>query len=192
MSVEDRIATARQEIDRDPNGILSLGTRIELWKELAALAPNNAYKRRVALNQRCVRQVIDRWRERFDNDSGIDEMLRLADDVTAGLADDLYASAARDRFYVDVVDNRRYGADASAMFVGLGAANTVLEALVRVESDAIPDAIDDEELDPEAYDTSYLCASAAARGLNGRPADAGARRAFWFWYLDEAIPLTYT
>jgi hypothetical protein len=38
------------------------------------------------------------------------------------------------------------------------------------------------------YDTSYLCASAVAGGLNGRPADASKRRAFWTWYLQTAVP----
>jgi hypothetical protein len=63
--------------------------------------------------------------------------------------------------------------------------------LAEDNGDAIPEAEDDKDLDPEAYDTSYLCASAAARGLNGRPANIEARRAFWLWYLDEAIPQIY-
>ena len=40
-------------------------------------------------------------------------------------------------------------------------------------------------------DCSYACACVVAGGINWRPADEGdveARRAFWMWYLNEAIP----
>jgi len=40
-------------------------------------------------------------------------------------------------------------------------------------------------------DCSYACACAVAGGMNWRPADevdVEARRAFWMWYLNEAIP----
>jgi hypothetical protein len=118
-------------------------------------------------------------------------MLQLAEEVVAGETDPDAAIVERDRFYVDVVETRQYGDYPSARFVGLAAANTIVEALVEDNGDAIPEAEDDEDLDPEAYDTSYLCASAAARGLDGRPADIEARHAFWLWYLDEAIPEIY-
>ncbi|OLL11247.1 hypothetical protein BKH17_12145 [Actinomyces oris] len=40
-------------------------------------------------------------------------------------------------------------------------------------------------------DCSYACACVVAGGINWRPADevdVEARRAFWMWYLTEAIP----
>lgn len=42
-------------------------------------------------------------------------------------------------------------------------------------------------------ESSYSCASAAASALNWQPlelTDVPARRAFWTWYLNEAIPTT--
>ena len=192
MTFEAAIEAARRELGGNADGILSLGRRKAIWTAGAALSDaRTSYVRRVRLADACVRHVLDRWTERFADDDGVVRMLDLARDVVTGTTDGRTASAARDRFYVDVVDNRKYGSDASAMFVGLGAANTVLEALVVDTADAIPDEDDDEDLDPEAYDTSYMCASAAARGLNGRPADVERRRAFWRWYVDEAVPATY-
>ena len=41
-------------------------------------------------------------------------------------------------------------------------------------------------------DCSYACACVVAGGINWRPADevdVEARRAFWMWYLNEAIPI---
>ncbi|WCA43837.1 Imm5 family immunity protein [Actinomyces oris] len=43
-------------------------------------------------------------------------------------------------------------------------------------------------------DCSYVCACAVAGGMNWRPADEvdlEARRAFWMWYLNEAIPSVF-
>ena len=53
------------------------------------------------------------------------------------------------------------------------------------------DMVDDDELLPDTLESSYSCASAAAGTLNWQPlelTDVPARRAFWTWYLDEAIP----
>lgn len=192
MAIQDSIAAARDDLARNLEGALSLGHRTVIWRDLAALAdPRTGYERRVRLNDACVRHVLERWEERFPGDPGVVEILDIAARRVAGTIDDEEAGDRRDRFYVEVVENRQYPGDASAMFVGLAAANTVMEARIEDNEDAIPEAEDDEQLDPEAYDTSYMCASAAARGLNGRPADVPARRGFWTWYLDTAIPQAY-
>ena len=52
---------------------------------------------------------------------------------------------------------------------------------------------DDDDLLPDSLESSYSCASAAAGALNWMPlelTDVPARRAFWTWYLNEAIPTT--
>lgn len=192
VKLQMTLETARRELSTSADGSVSLRARADIWKELAVASdPGTAYARRVCLNDACVRHVQHRWIERFPNDAGVERMLGLAREVVAGGVDEPTASDARDRFYVDVVDTRKYGSDASAMFVGLAAANTVLEALNPDNFDAIPVEEDDEDLDPAAYDTSYLCASAVARGLNGRSANVEQRRAFWRWYLCDAIPEIY-
>lgn len=192
MAIQDSIAAARNDLAGNAEGALSLGHRTTIWRDLVALAdPRTGYERRVRLNDACVRHVLDHWEERFPGDPGVTEMLDIAARRVAGTIEDEAAGDARDRFYVEVVETRKYPGDPSAMFVGLAAANTVIEARIEDNEDAIPEAEDDEQLDPEAYDTSYMCASAAARGLNGRPADVPARRAFWTWYLETAIPQVY-
>ena len=57
------------------------------------------------------------------------------------------------------------------------------------------DMVDDDELLPDTLESSYSCASAAAGALNWQPleqTDVPARRAFWTWYLNEAIPWALT
>lgn len=192
MEILDFITYANKSLEANENGILTLKNRADIWAALAALSDDKTgYIRRVQLNCACVNHVLDRWYARFPGDDSVEQLLRLADQVVAGEVDQDTAIRQRDRSYVDIVETRKYGDDPSAMFVGLAAANTVIEALVKNNVDAIPSADDDEDLDPEAYDTSYMCASAAARGLNGRPADIEARRRFWAWYLNQAIPAVY-
>jgi hypothetical protein len=191
--VSDVIASAQAELAQSPEGILSLKHRARIWAQLATLSDARiGHVRRVQLNEACVRRVLDRWHARFPGDNGVERLLKFARQVVDGQVDEVRALEQRDRFYVDVVETRRYADDASAMFVGLAAANTVIEALIANNDDAIPNVDDDEEMDPETYDVSYLCASAAARGLNARPADAEARRDFWTWYLNQAIPEAYS
>ena len=79
-----------------------------------------------------------------------------------------------------------------ASFVADAASSTVISACyLDLEYDVANSAEEDDEKLPDALDTSYCCASAAAKVLNWMPVedtDVAARRAFWSWYLDEAIP----
>ena len=50
---------------------------------------------------------------------------------------------------------------------------------------------DDDELLLDSLECRYACTCAVAGGMNWRAAaevDVEARRSFWLWYLDEAIP----
>jgi hypothetical protein len=192
MAILDLIASAQAALADDPDGILTLKRRADLWAALAAMSDaRTGHVRRVHLNAACVRHVLDRWRDRFSEDDGVERMLGLASAVVAGRIDSGLAIEQRDRFYVDVVETRKYDDNPSAMFVGLAAANTVIEALIEDNADAIPATSHDEDMDPETYDPSYMCACAAAGGLNGRSANIEARRRFWAWYLSQAIPEIY-
>jgi len=191
LDVAIAIADARSEVATDVAGILSLKSRKRVWHALAAgLDEHIAQAARVKIDALCVRRVMPIWAARFDPDE-IEAMLSLADAVVAGSVDANDAAQQRDRFYTDVVDNREYGSDPLPMYVGHAAANTVIEALTLNHVDAMPQADDDEDLDPESYLPCYLAACAAAGGMNDRPASSERRRAFWLWYLDEAVPAAY-
>ena len=79
-----------------------------------------------------------------------------------------------------------------ALMVADAATSMVISACYRnPDHDTADNDNDDEELAPDSYETSYTCASAAAGAMNWMPVDQAnveARRAFWMWYLDEAIP----
>ena len=65
------------------------------------------------------------------------------------------------------------------------AANTIVTATDSSFID-LSEGSDDYELDPEAFEPSYLVASAFAGGL-GRNGNPEQRRMFWEWYLCTAI-----
>jgi hypothetical protein len=72
---------------------------------------------------------------------------------------------ARDAFYVDVVDDQGYEPDEyPAMFLGHAAANTVVTAAATFTFDE-SDLRADLNLDAEAFEPSFLVASAFAGGL---------------------------
>jgi len=191
LDVSLAVANARSEVATDAAGILSLKSRKRMWHALAAgLDERVGWAARVKLDALCVRRVMPIWAARFDPDE-IKAMLSLADAVVAGSLDANDAAQQRDRFYTDVVDNREYGSDPPPMYVGHAAANTVIEAMTPNHVDAMPQADDDEHLDPESYLPCYLAACATAGGMNDRPASSERRRAFWLWYLDEAVPAAY-
>lgn len=191
FDVATAIANARSEVAIDAAGILSLKSRKRVWNALAAGSDTHvALAARVTLDALCVRRVMAVWASRFDSDE-IESMLSLAEAVVAGSVDTTDAAQTRDRFYTDVVDDRDYGSDPLAMYVGHAAANTVIEAMTPSHVDAMQQADDDEDLDPESYLPCYLAACAAAGGMNDQPSSSEQRRAFWLWYLDEAVPAVY-
>ena len=79
-----------------------------------------------------------------------------------------------------------------AIFVANAAQHMVISACHRDPHYVIDEELeDDDELLPDSLDCSYACACAVAGGMNWRPADevdVEARRAFWMWYLNDAIP----
>lgn len=195
MNLEDVLLASKHEVSHSVDGRLSLLTR---KKVLVALGTSGGspdleqtgFRRRVLLDALCVRHVMHVWSEHFPGHDGPEVMLSTAFSVANEAMSLDRAQRLRDSFYVDAIDGRDYSVDqAPAMFVAHAAANTVVTAMVRNIEDSLPEESDDEDLDPESYLPSHLCASACAGGLNGdHAARVEDRRSFWMWYLDEAVP----
>ena len=196
-AVNQEIMAAHAELESKDNtkGILSLGTRTRIWN--AMLDPESAersYRHRIELKIRCVQHVQDYWDRAFPDDNRVEEMLSLAQRLVERQVDTEEAERRSDRFLIDVYDRvEDYNSITQpAVFVADGAAHAVSSATHRnPEYDVSDDTLEDDELLPDSLETSYTCASAAAGALNWQPVedtDVSARRAFWLWYLDEAIP----
>ena len=196
-AVNREIMAAHTELESKDNvkGVLSLRTRTRIWT--AILDPDNAhrsYRYRIELKIRCVRHVQHYWDRAFPGDKRVEEMISLAQGLVERQIDADAAERRCDRFLMDVYDKvENYNSITQpAVFVADGATHAVSSATHRTpEYDISDDTLDDDEFLPDSLETSYACASAAAGALNWQPleeTDVAARRAFWMWYLDEAIP----
>ena len=168
-AVRVEVEAARGELVDAGNvkGILSLPARTRIWQ--AMLDPQDAersYRCRTELKMACLRRVLPLWERAFPGDDRVQEMLNLTQGLIDASQDPDDAEMTSDEFLADVYDEIE-------------------------DFDVVGDIEDDDELLPDSLETSYCCASAAAGALNWQPledTDVDARRAFWLWYLDEAIP----
>ncbi|TFH50727.1 immunity protein [Actinomyces viscosus] len=196
-AVNIEIENGKSELSAEDNikGILSLGARIRIWRAMTDPADAEvSYHNRIALKMLSVRHVQERWETAFPGNNQIDDMLTL----TQGLVDRRItpdqAEPEADDFLVEIYDEVDDSNELQASVAPLadGAAHMVTSACFRNSDFDTADYIeDDDELLPDSLETSYCCASVVAGALNWMPVDetdVAARRGFWLWYLDEAIP----
>ena len=213
MEVVDReVRAARAELAAPGNakGILSLPTRKRIWR--AMLDPDDdevSYQHRIRLKIACVRHVLPVWYRGFPDDQRVEDMLALTQDLMDRRTTDTdQAQEHAETFLSSAIsaaesDELEPGTDVTrtdpvkdiSSLVADGASHAVFSACYRDPDmdlwEEFDDMVDDDELLPDTLESSYSCASAAAGALNWQPleqTDVPARKAFWAWYLDEAIP----
>ena len=193
-TVSESIKQARTNLVNSPKGILSLGDRKRIW--ISMNDPDNfevSYLNRTQLKVLCVNHVKPIWSHIFPANPGIDRMLRLTHSLMEKSVDPEAAEDEAFYFLQDLIaDVESNEFTDPAMMVADAASRMVISACFRnPDYDTSLDGLTDDELAPDSFETSYMCASAAAGGMNWMPVDqvdVNARRAFWMWYLDEAIP----
>ena len=192
--VSESIKQARTNLANNPKGILSLGDRRRIW--ISMNDPDNfevSYLNRTQLKVVCVNHVKPIWSLILPANPGINRMLQLTHSLMKKSVDPGAAEDEAFYFFQDLSTSVESNAVTNpALMVADAATSMVISACYRnPDYDTADNDIDDEELAPDSYETSYMCASAAAGGLNWMPVeqvDVDARRNFWIWYLDEAIP----
>lgn len=172
------------------NRELPLFMRRQIWDKINENSSDKQLVRKqlTELDCICVRHVLDIWFKVFPGDTLPEHILEIVHQIVAGQIDEEEAQNLYDQFYVEVVDNRNYPPEnVLPMFVGHGAVNTILTAITDYGDNSVMYAQEDEDLDPESYEPSYLTAAAYAGGL-GEKGNKERRRQFWLWYLQKAIP----
>ena len=193
-TVSESIKQAHTNLANNPKGILSLGDRKRIW--ISMNDPDNfevSYLNRTQLKVMCVNHVKPIWSHIFPANPGIDRMLRLTHSLMEKSVDPEAAEDEAFYFLQDLIaDVEPNEFTDPAMMVADAASRMVISACFRnPDYDTSLDGLTDDELAPDSFETSYMCASAAAGGMNWMPVDqvdVNARRSFWMWYLDEAIP----
>ena len=215
-AVDREIQAARAELADPGNvkGILSLPTRKRIWRAMLDPADDEvSYQHRIRLKITCVRHVLPVWYQGFPDDQRVEDMIALTQDLMDRRTTDIdQARMTAGTFLSNAISDAEPDStepepgesviypdpvkDISAL-VANAASLMVVSACHRDPDmdlwEECDDMVDDDELLPDTLESSYSCASAAAGALNWQPlelTDVPARRAFWTWYLDEAIPTT--
>ena len=198
VAVDREVERGRAELAASSEGILSLKQRTRIWVAMDDPDdPEASYRHRTYLKIACVRHVQHYWDRTFPSNPGVEEMLALTQALIDRKADPKRAEKRAEDFFDDIMAHTDVTPDLEpAIRVADAASGTAMTACYRNPDYDIADGTeDDDELLPASLEPSYSCASAAAGGMNWQPAeelDIEARRAFWTWYLDEAIPWALT
>ena len=198
VAVNREVERGRAELAASSEGILSLKQRTRIWVAMDDPDdPEASYRHRTYLKIACVRHVQHYWDRTFPSNPGVEEMLALTQALIDRKADPKRAEKQAYEFFDDIMAHTDVTPDLEpAIRVADAASGTAMTACYRNPDYDIADGTeDDDELLPASLEPSYSCASAAAGGMNWQPAeelDIEARRAFWTWYLDEAIPWALT
>ena len=198
VAVNREVERGRAELAANSEGILGIAQRQRIWVAMDDPDdPEASYRHRTYLKIACVRHVQHYWDRTFPSNPGVEEMLTLTQALIDRKADPKRAEKRAGQFFDDIIVRTDVTPDLEpAIRVADAASGTAMTACYRNPDYDIADGTeDDDELLPASLEPSYSCASAAAGGMNWQPAeelDIEARRAFWTWYLDEAIPWALT
>ena len=191
LAAEIKIAATDVGVDR--KGILSIGRRMRIYAAMINTQDvERSYRLRISLQEKCVRHVQHLWTASFPNNPSLEDMLTLAHRVVERQVSADRAEIEAHRFFQSLDRAATNPANHRAIMVVDAARQLIASTCYRDPYADIDGNIeDDDELLPDSLDCSYACACAVAGGMNWRPADevdVEARRAFWMWYLNDAIP----
>ena len=198
-AVRAEVEAARAELldeEDNPKAILSLGTRKRVWRAMIDPDdPDASYRRRIELKMACVRRVQHYWEQYHSGDQRVQEMLDLTQHLIDGQETNTRKALKQaKKFRKDVwTDDSDWSKEGDrAMYAAYGAVFMVVSACSRDPyADVTGPETEDDDLPLDSVETSYFCACAetgAANIIRVHQTDVPARRAFWLWYLDEAIP----
>lgn len=194
--LEQRIANALAQLRARTDGQLPLPLRryvrqgLGPWTADEAGSYSPGWRRRARLARLVAERVMPLWAQDRPDDDLPQRMLQLADDVLAGrtTSEDAReeANIAAGELYAD---SRAAGPAGSA---GFAAVNAVLAATDGdYDPEDVPADYDDDDLDPYGWEGAFHAAFAEAPYSPPEMGDVEARRRYWQWYLEQAVPAAY-
>jgi immunity protein Imm5 of predicted polymorphic toxin system len=187
----DRVAEALARLDARADGHLPLPVRRAVR---VALGPGETgHRRRFALARRCAESVLGDWREERPHDSRPDELIALAERVLAGAADGEHASRTAVELADAVYELLDEEISEPALNAALAADRLVTAARWDEDAERLDEPQDDEDLDAFQWETAFYASMVGAPSLPkmGIADHAEPRRAFWRWYLEQAVPAAH-
>ncbi len=195
------IELCKSSLAGEENSDLKLGCRQLIWSELGPrldsrdFPRNPGLRRRVHLAMLATEKVLPIWSASAEEGS-------LPQEILAGVHayldcrcdyEDLKEFIRQGERYFDREVNSEQGYRV-ALEVLNAALNTARFALFDAPFDAAHlDPTSDDVVDPEEIDPAVYAAGAFSGGGEWNPeSDPLRRRAFWEWYLDEAVPAAWS
>ncbi len=199
--LEQRIAEARENVESDLEGRLSLGARQRIWVAMGprarshdSVSPNIGLRRRTVLGVLSAQLVVEHWSSAVPGDNTPTELTVLARRLAEGQGN---VDEVRERVsdFWTRLDALAPNVPAAAYFAGAAAARTVIVAMhdEYFEPGKIDRSGNDREGElPDEWDSALLAsASYCAEGHLSAAQSAARRRQFWEWYLTMAVPTAY-
>lgn len=186
--LRQQLAHARAVLGRRDDGELPLPERQAIrerfgpYEPVDGAQPPPGLRRRVRLAELAARRVLPLWYADRPDDDEPERLLALAYDVLERRVDRDEARREAGRFLnrmqelEDLGDNAASAAEAARNVVRTAYAGDYSD---RAEEDS------EEAIEPSEWDPTFM-ASLAAAGYPDESVDK--RRAYWEWYLDEAVP----
>lgn len=190
-----RIESALEELDRQDHARLPLPVRRGVRAQYGDMGHESGERpvgrrRLFELDRMAVERVLPVWRAERPDDERPERMVELAEEVIGARTTWSAVEPEVDRFRTDLMDLSST-MDWRALAAGMAAADLVVVADVGDYGEETPADADDDDLDPDMLATDYLAsiAESSVPAIEGE--DVEARRAYWRWYLQEAVPAAY-
>jgi hypothetical protein len=185
--LSSEIDAARADVHRRADGQLIRGRRQAILRALGDADAGRAARARLA--HTTVTHVLPLWLSQRPGDDGPQKALALIDGALDGSIDEQQVRAAAGDLWAHTDNLIVTTGPEPPLHVGYAASRALMTA-ARDEPFDPPDADPartDQGRAPNRLDTAYLASTAAAEGAPGVSGDdAGRRREFWEWWLDQA------
>ncbi|MEZ4447229.1 MAG: Imm5 family immunity protein [Polyangiaceae bacterium] len=192
--VSNAVTAARATLS-NPDGALPLPLRIAIWRamgDVGVTLPSGeltpGHRRRAELAIRVVRHGLGEW-EAFWTTREPHDLLAVAEAYLGGYATPREVWTAQNRLTLS-----RDPMETDDLVRTSLIAEAARDAAVVAGYDMFLDelSLEDDDLDPDAWDASFFVSCVFAAGPPWlAESDPAARRAFWTWYLDVAVPAAY-
>ncbi|RRD03885.1 hypothetical protein EII34_11905 [Arachnia propionica] len=202
MLLSEAIAVARSELVKATDATIPRYIRCLVWQALLQDPGTPASRSRIArLEGACVRHVQPIWDAAHPGDPAVEQRLQLAEDLLEGR---VVLPAEDPRLdleaFIEWVTSHHGGeydsATAPALFVLDAAQRALITAGWAARGHGARSFLDcpegylDADDDPWSTAADHACACAVGGAPWEEPArvDLAARRRFWTWWLDVAVP----
>jgi hypothetical protein len=194
------VQAARRSLDEDSQGELPLPQRVRIWTAMGPILRHDGralagvgIHRRAALAMRCGLRVLPTWQRAANGNDLAERALASAKGCLRGQLSYEQGRAEFGQLWTSSDNLWGHGLPTRSVYAAYSAVK-VLDLVLHdaaFDPEHIPDDVMDADLDPYGWDASFYASAAEASFSWEEDSDRERRRAFWRWYLDDAVPAAW-